>query len=1197
MLRSGLLLTSPLPGPALIEYNPGVISAGNMRLALGRWLLVFSLGTIAAICVFPRRGAAESSAALASGFVHPPGPARPWVYWFWLNGNVSASGITADLEAMQRVGIGGALLMDVDQEIPPGPVRFASNQWHDLFAHAAAEAGRLGLVLSLNNSAGWTGSGGPWITPEEGMQKLVCIKTNLSGPAHFAAALPRLPGAEHSHDIAVLAFPTLVGEGARVPGFAPKLTSSSKEGFKAANLLDDDESTFVTVPVRRPGKSEYLQLEFNEPFKASILTLAGTPGYQQQFTGRLESSEDGHQYSEIRQFSSLTNGLSLIFEANPARFYRVVFTTAQSLLKNLRFSELDFSPIYRIESAQAKSGLGPWPSASGKAIYSQTTVPQWCRIQLKDMRDLTASLNRNGQLVWDIPPGKWTVLRFCYEPTYQSNHPAPLGGAGLECDKLSKESVDAHYASFLAPLLNTAGPAAAGGFLGTHVDSWEVGYQNWTPAFRQEFQRRRGYDPVRYLPAFTGRVVEDLQQSERFLWDMRRTVADLVADNYTGHLRQIAHEHGLELSMEAYGKGPFDDLQCAGRVDVPMAEFWFEARDSSQFYLRPMPSAAHSCGKPVVAAEAFTSYPSESKWLNHPFSLKPLADAAFCEGINRLVFHRYAHQPWLNRRPGMTMGQFGIEYESTQTWWEFSSPWHEYLARCQYLLRQGLFAADLCFLTDEGAYTKSPKPRPMPPPGYDYDLVAPEVLLSRMAVGNGRLVLPDGMSYGLLVLPSSRLMTSKLLNRLKELVEHGAVITGPPPLKSPSLADFPQGDAEIETLTHQLWGNCDGKTITEHSLGKGKVIWGRTLPDILAGLQPEPDFQQLSGAAECPLHYIHRHIGEVEAYFVCAPGISSTFSGPAGQNQLRPPLIVQCRFRVHGKQPELWHPDTGLIEKPAVWRAEPAHTDLPLKFTPGGSLFVMFRDASPAVDPVISVNRNGAIGNSNTGTIDASGKVRLLVEKPGLYQVTRASGKILSSELKSLPQPVDIDGEWNLHFPSGNGAPENIHLKKLASWTENSTPGVRFFSGTATYTKTVQVKPELVDPGCRLMLDLGQVQVMAKVKINGKDCGILWKPPFEADVTGVVRAGPNALEIQIVNLWPNRLIGDEHLPQDCTWQTPTQAGAALARWPSWLLEGKPSPTGRITFTTWKHWSKDSALLESGLIGPVTLRVLAELTFD
>ncbi len=1141
---------------------------------------------------------AAGSQELESDFLNPPDSARPWVYWFWMNGNVTRAGITADLEALHRVGIGGVLLMDVTQDIPSGPVRFASPEWRELFHHSVTEATRLGLKVSVHNSAGWTGSGGPWITPELGMQKLVSVHTNLQGPAHFSGLLPSLPGSQTTNrDVAVLAFPALVGEGAPLPGFAPKITASTMSGFQATNLLDSNPATFVSLRSPRSGRPEHIQLEFKDPFKASFLKLVGTVRAQ-SFRGVFQTSQDGLTFQDVREFNARQNGIFLKFEASPARYYRIVFSEADPRLDHLEFSELELTPVYQIQWAPAKAGLGPLPP-SGADHSDLSNVPSYAVIPLDRMIDLTSQLDAGGRLDWDVPPGLWTVVRFSYQPTGQNNHPAPLGGAGLECDKLSKEAMAAHFAGFLGRLIADSRDAAGRALAGIHIDSWEVGFQNWTPHFIDEFRRRRGYDPIRYLPAASGRIVAGVEQSERFLWDMRRTIADLVADDYAGGLADLAHHHGMELSMESYDKGPFDDLLCAARVDVPMAEFWLEDQlDPANFYLRPMPSAAHTNGKRITAAEAFTSYPQHSKWQIHPFALKSLADAAFCEGINRLVFHRYVHQPWLDRRPGMTMGQFGIEYERTETWWELSRPWHEYLAHCQFLLQSGTFAADICYLTEEGAFLKAPKPQVPRPQGYDYDLAAPEVVLMRMSVKDSRLTLPDGLSYCLLVLPQVQTMTPKLLGKIKSLVGAGATVVGPRPMRSPSLTDYPHCDAEVQQMADELWGPCDGKTIKEHLFGKGRVVWGKALPEVLRESGVTPDFQQLAPTNINRLRYIHRHVEDAEVYFIANPSSVPTNTVPALGSPGVGSVVERCSFRVSGLQPEIWHPDTGKIEFPARWQQVDGRTEMPLRFDPAGSVFVIFRKSSSALDPIVEVTRNGQDERSANLTFDENGKLHLTTGQPGSYRVRTASGKVLRAELAELPEPVEVAGPWNLSFPAGNGAPGSVKLQKLISWTQHPDAGVKYFSGTASYATPINVPPDLIAHARRLRLDLGRVQVIARVRINGQDLGILWKPPFEMDVSRVIKPGLNTLEMDVANLWPNRLIGDEQIPDDCRWQTPpTEAGAPLAEWPKWLLEGKPSPTGRVTFTTWKHWTKDSPLIESGLLGPVILRAEEDLTLN
>ncbi len=546
---------------------------------LAVWALLQSAGLSVARGEDPAAASPVSTATslggLAAQFATPPGSARPWVYWFWLNGNITKVGITADLEAMQRAGIGGVLIMEVDQGAPLGPVAFAGPKWRGLFQHVCREADRLGLEVNMNNDAGWCGSGGPWITPAMSMQKMVWTEQSVKGPRPFDGPLAQPQKvADYYGDISVLAFPTPAGK-ARI----------AKVNVKSA--LDWEA-----------------------------------------------------------------------FSAAPATFARL-------------------------------------PAA--EVIDAAKIV------------DLTARC-RGGRLAWDVPPGDWTVLRMGHTSTGKDNHPAPASGRGLECDKLSPAAADAMFAGLMAKLAADVGPLAGKTLVATHIDSWEVHSQNWTPLLRQEFQKRRGYDPYRFLPVVTGRVVDSLEVSERFLWDLRQTIAELLNENYAGRFAELARRHGMRLTIEAYGDGPYDDLSYGGRADEPMGEFWSWAYGGAAESCTEMASAAHVYGKPILGAESFTASDQE-KWQGYPGYIKGLGDWAFCEGINRFVFHRYAMQPWLDRRPGMSMGPWGLHYERTETWWEQSRPWHEYLARCQYLLRQGLFVADICYLEPENA------PQALPPAG------------------------------------------------------------------------------------------------------------------------------------------------------------------------------------------------------------------------------------------------------------------------------------------------------------------------------------------------------------------------------------------------------------------------------------------------------------------------------------------------
>jgi hypothetical protein len=1025
---------------------------------------------------------------LSAEFAKPPATARPWVYWFWNNGNVTKAGITADLEAMKRAGVGGVIIMDVVERFapPPGTADFMNAEWQDLFHFAVSEAHRLGLEINMTNGPGWCGSSGPWITPEFSMQTLVSSNTIVTGPTHFSAVVPRAKTNGH-----------------------------------------------------RPHDS------FNSMVK----------------------------YGD---------------------FYRDIAVLA-------------------------------FPETNG-AVAPGAVV------------NLTRKLNAKGELNWNVPDGKWIIQRIGHTTTGSSTRPPVKGGNGLECDKLSRQAMDIHFKNMMGKLIASAGSMAGQTLSATHIDSWEVGSQNWTPKLREEFQKRRGYDPLPFLPDITGNAhvrIGDASVAGRFRWDYQETISELLAENYVGELATLAHKHGLRLTIEGYNLPFGDEASYTARSDEPMSEFWATGGNENLAKGRQMASVAHIYGHAIVGAEAFTSGDNE-QWKYHPATIKALGDYEFSQGINRFVIHRYAHQPYLDRFPGATMGPWGLHYERTQTWWEMSTAWHEYLSRCQFMLRQGKFVADLCYLRPQLPNQTYFDPKPALPTGYKYDECSAEALMTRMKARHGRLVLPDGMSYRALVLPADyRLMTPALVKKIKELAADGATIIGPRPTASPSLSDFPKCDEEVARLAAKVWGDCDGQTVTEHSFGKGRIIWGKPLAEILEQLGAPADF-----TASTRLNWIHRQAGDTQIYFVANESASA--------------VEAKCHFRVNGLRPELWDPQTGEISPMALYEKTADGVSVPLRLEASGSCFVVFRPQVWPFDPVVSFTRDGqpviplsrapvikiqsatygvpgdtartrdvqtklqalvdggeldfkvgkladgddpAYGTVKTlkaeymvdgrplsltgrdpetvslvATIaaesraaeircDAAERLTIVASQPGRYELKTAGGDLKRVQIANVPAPLEIGGEWVVHFPPKWGAPEQITLDQLISLSDSTNDGVKYFSGTATYTKTFDWNPSSENGDVETWLDLGDVQVMAGVKLNGRDLGILWKAPFRVNIADALKPGRNTLEIRVADLWPNRMIGDAALP---------------------VAE-------RFTWSSYEPFKKDSPLPISGLLGPVSLQ--------
>ena len=1044
-------------------------------MSLRRLTSLALIGAVALAAVACGAGPAgrEPAGDLAAAFASPPDEARPWVYWMWMDGNLTRGGITADLEAMREAGLGGVVICEVNVGVPRGPVEFMSAEWRALFKHVVREAERLGLEVTLNAGPGWTGSGGPWVEPERSMQHIVAATVETAGPSRFDAALPR-PARR----------PAFFGEGG-----LPQAVKDRMDGF------------YRDVAV----------LAFPTP-------AAGPP-----------------------------------------------------------IADIDEKALYVRAPYSSQPGVRPFlPSPAGFPA-----LPDGAAIDPARVVDLTGELTADGRLAWDVPAGRWTVLRFGRTTTGANTRPAPVPGLGLECDKLDAAAFDAHYDAFVGALLREIGPRRTDGRAGwttLHIDSWEMGAQNWTGAFRGEFLKRRGYDLLPYLPAVTGRPVGTLEISERFLWDFRLTAQELVVENHALRLKELGRRDGFRLSIEPYDMTPCADMTLGTAADVPMSEFWLYGFHTAHTVFEAA-GIAHTGGKRVMAAEAFTSMDTEA-WRAHPASMKPLGDWAFAAGVNRIVFHRFQNQAGLEVRPGMTMGPYGVHWERTQTWWDMVPAYHAYLSRCQLMLRRGVPVADVCFLVAEGAPHVFRPPAsalrgdPPSPAGPAFDGCPPETLLASAGVADGRIVFPGGASYRVLVLPERETMTPALLRKVRDLAAAGATVVGPPPRRSPSLAGYPGCDDEVARLAAEVWGDCDGVNVTERAFGLGRVVWVRETGRP-AGTAPEPpavapaaaagretwtvgpppldepgqygDFAVVTAALErmsvppdfssdAPLRWAHRRDEATEIYFVANPEPRA--------------VATTAVFRVSGKRPELWDPVTGTIRELAGSAEKDGRISVALRLEPLQSFFIVFRDAAPPVSDAV----------------------------PAPWPASAAR--------PDFPVPEEIaslDGPWEVAFDPKGGGPERIVFEALDDWSRRPEDGIKYYSGKAVYGKTFDL-PRSASLECgRLWLDLGEVGNIAAVRLNGRDLGVVWCDPWRVEITGAVRRKDNRLEVRVANLWPNRLIGDEREPPDAEYAR----GGRLARWPDWLVEGRPRPSsGRFAFSTWKHFAADSPLLPSGLLGPV-----------
>lgn len=770
-------------------------------------------------------------------------------------------------------------------------------------------------------------------------------------------------------------------------------------------------------------------------------------------------------------------------------------------------------------------------------------------IILKDsILDITGHLQSDGTLDWAVPPGRWTIHRMGLRNNGAVTRPAPEPGLGFEADKMDTAAFNHHYEVFMGNLLRNIGPAdpkKTGGWKMIHIDSWEMGAQNWTANFRTEFQKRRGYDLLPYLPAYSGMVVGSREISERFLWDVRKTAQELVVENHAEHFKRLGQRNGMRLSIEPYDMNPAADLELGAVADVPMCEFWSKNYGfNTSFSCLEATSIAHVQGKPVVQAEAFTAEKSEG-WKLYPDAIKNQGDWAFATGINKFYYHTFAHQPLEETlKPGMTMGPYGVHWDRNQTWWPMAKAYHTYIARCSYLLQQGKHVADILYLTPEGA------PHVFRPPvsalagndtlpdrrGYNFDGISPGLLISGAYVKDHKVCFEGGGSYSVLVLPYIETMTPELLAKIETLARDGAVIWGIPPKKSPSLANYPACDEAVNSTAQKIWkGTVQPEKLQSFQFGKGTIWWGG-ISQPIDSTRPYPSYDVTAAllkkikipedfTSDGPVRYAHRSADGLEVYFV--------------SNRTNENVHAECRFRVAEGSPELWDPLTGETRLLGKFSREGNSTSIPLQFVPHQSFFIVF-------------NKNSVPTGSPKGSAKNFSEKRELVA---------------------------LDGPWKVYFDPSCGGPGEVRFNVPEDWTKRPEEGIRYYSGTAVYSKTFRVSGEMVSGKRPLFLDIGKVYCMAKVNLNGREMGTLWTSPWCLDITGAVKEGENLLEISVVNLWPNRLIGDEKYPSD---------GISNRKWPSWMVENMPRRSQRFTFSSYSFYKKESPLLPSGLFGPVRL---------
>ncbi len=1077
----------------------------------------------------------NSADIIAKAFLHPPESAKPWVFWYWMHGAVSKEGITADLEAMKEIGIGGAYLMpikDTSSVIPFQPVvRQLTPEWWAMVKFAMQEAKRLDLKLAMHVSDGFALAGGPWITPDLSMQKIVWTKTYIKADQARKIKLSRPDANENYYkDIAVFAYPANNSTAFSDTTLIPTVTTSNGTRANFLSFPGDDKQSF------RSDTTCWIQYKYPLPLTCrSIKIHTGGNNYQAH---RLivQSSEDGENFRTITRLEPPRHGwqdtdedVTHAIPAVTARYFRFIYNKEGSEPGAEDLDAAKWRPSFKVNGIYLSDEpvINQYEGKNGSIwrVSKSTTeeqVPRSSAVPLRSIINLSGKMDADGNLNWSAPAGNWIIVRMGHTSTGHTN---ATGGAGkgLECDKFNPGAIKKQFDNWFAKAFQKTDPVLSKQVLKVfHVDSWECGSQNWSMTFPGEFKKRRGYDLMPYLPAMAGVPIENAATSEKFLHDVRQTIAELVNDVFYVTLKKLAHEKGCHFSAEAIAPTMVSDgLLHYKNTDLPMGEFWLNSptHDKPNDMLDAI-SGGHIYGKNIIQAEAFTSV--RMNWGEHPGNLKSVGDRNFTIGINKMVLHVFTHNPWMDKKPGMTLDGIGLYFQRDQTWFKQSKVWIDYLTRCQALLQMGNPVVDIAVFTGEEVPRRSVLPdrlintlpgifgkekveaekrrllnegQPLrqipdgvthsanmadpedwidPLNGYAYDSFNPDVLMT-MKVVNGRVLTPGGANYAVLVIPGKHpmnpngIINNVILNKLKQLAMAGARIIVDNELiksfndnKNVSSSPFIESSFEKQGVKKDVAIESNGSS----------VAWA------------------------------HRKTPDADIYFI--------------SNQLNRSQTVKISFRIQGKDWEILDPVSGsrFIFYEYVGGSQLDRTVLEIPFEANQSFFVVFK-----------------------GKQDPKKLITLVTSEPG--------------------ELAEFNNKWTVTFDQSRGGPKNTQtFDTLTSWTRSPEPSVKYYSGSALYTNSFTWNTGMK----RAWIVLDSIFNIATVKVNGIACGTLWTYPLELEITKAVRPGDNKIEIEVTNTWHNRLIGDNLL----------------------------SPDKRVTWTTAPFRLKDKPLLPAGLVGNVKL---------
>ena len=1016
-------------------------------------------------------------------FLNPPAASAVHTWWHWMDNNITREGISKDLESMKSQGITTATLFNIgildEKDFGIPHVLFNTDEWYEMFKWTLEEADRLGIKIGAHNTDGWSASGGPWITPENSMKRCVWSKSFVAGGELVEQLLPK-PHNNHNYyeDIRVLAVPAQAEPGA----FQDIKPILKIDGLSTDELLYDG-NPYSMVDI---SDGTRLDILFDDDFTANKIAIHPRVEYSWsnlrniQYRIEIEASSDGVHYRSVKSIESpVVNRTSIIeIPATTGRFFRAVFDQISGIqggqigLAEFELLKIGETPSYHTEIPHHLEKTSTTMANNESNMFEPG--PDHAVVALDEIMDITEFMTPDGILHWNAPSGNWEVLRIGYTTTGVTNAHATLAGTGLEVDKMDTSALNLHFRNYPQKLIDHAGDYAGNTFAFLLIDSWEARYQNWTGKFAEEFEQRRKYSLDYWLPVIAGITVESSEATERFLLDFRQTIAELIEENYYRHYHDLTQRNGLESYLEVIYGGrrypPVDILRSNSLVDVPMYEFWagpnwqtgyiqYNPVQSTRFALPAHTSALYD--KHIIAAEAYTGFANYSE---SPWDLKLFGDQWYCRGINRMVLHTNVHQPF-EKKPGFTLDIYGQSFNRHNTWWDLSSQWFTYQQRVQYILQQGLPVADfLYFMGDHYYQDLSAESAYDIPPGYFTQNINLDVLLNRSRVEHGKIVLDNGLSYELLLLPEDGFMETGTLERIAELVHAGAVVVGPRPVRYAREHNRDERTEIFNHLSEQVWGKPDTEDIYKNRYGRGRVFSGMDLWEILEISAIKPDFTSQINDMVDLLHF-HKKIGAFDVYFVV--------------NQEDKRVERDLSFRITGKTPEIWDPQYGTVTRPSEYRESDGYTRFTTQFEPKEALFFVFRDGELPGLPVREI-------------------------PDAFYALDDFTGTITFEDLPGK-EPVPID--------------------ELISWTESSDPDIRYFAGKAKYILEFNLPDDLAQYA-PLFISLDEVQSVYEITLNDHYLGSSTFPGYKFDVSGLLKPDSNKMEIRVANTWRNRIIGD-----------------------------------------------------------------------